>query len=272
MDAHMIDRVFQLHEELRQTRASVARYKELLLGIQKVILPERLPLVPGLDLALHFSPIDEVGGDFYDIRPAGPGKWAITVADACGHGLGAATVMALAHTLGAVWHDRAPPRSLGVALNEINQLLVHYLADTGRFATAFVSIYDACNRDLAYASAGHPPPRLVRDGQVLPLDAVSGPPLGIAETSVYEEASQRLSPGDHVVFFTDGITEARNAEQEFFGDSRFDEALALPAATAAEVVARVTAELRTFRASRAPDDDETCLACCVTGPIEEHVS
>ncbi len=272
MDASMIDRVFQLHEELRQTRASLARYEEFLLGIQKAIIPERLPHVPGLDLSVHFSPIEAVSGDFYDIRPAGPGKWAIAVADACGHGLGAATVMALAHALGTVWHDRAPQRSLSAALHEINQLLVRYLANTGRFATAFISIYDACNRDLVYASAGHPPARLVHGGQGLRLDAVSGPPLGIAETSAYEEASVRLSTGDRLVFFTDGITEARNAEQEFFGDSRFDEILAAPAATAAELVARLTAELRAFRGGRPPEDDETCLVCFVTGPVEGAVS
>lgn len=271
MDADMIDRVFQLHEELRQTRACLRHYKELLLSIQKAVMPEQLPLVPGLDLSLHFSPCDEVGGDFYGIRPAGPGRWAIVVADACGHGLAAATVMAVAHALGTVWHDRAPPRSLSAALSQINQLLVRYLANTGRFATAFASIYDTRSQHLVYASAGHPPARLVHGRRVLQLDAVSGPPLGIAETSTYEEASVRLLPGDRVVIFTDGMTEARNVKQELLGDSCFDEILAAPAATAAELVARLTAALRTFRAGRPPEDDETCLVCFVTGPVEGTV-
>lgn len=268
----MANWVLQLNEELRQARETLTRQKELLLSIQKAILPERVPSVPGLDVALHFSPADDVGGDFYDIRPAGPEKWSITIADACGHGLGAATVMALAYALGALWHHHAPPRSLSASLCEINQLLARYLANTDRFATAFTSIYDARSRKLTYASAGHPPPRLIRNGEVLRLDAVNALPLGVAEATVYYESAVCLSPGDRLVLFTDGVTETRNPRGEFFGDSRLDETLIAPATTAAEAVARVTAALHAFRAGHLPDDDETCVVCLATGASEEAMS
>ncbi len=260
MDTDVVNQVEQLNEELRQARAELARYGELLVRVQKSIMPQRLPDVPGLDLAVHSAEAEQVGGDFYDVQPIGPDRWAIVISDVSGHGLAAAAVMALAHAIGSAWKGHGPLLSPGEALRLINRpLATRYLADTGQFVTAFVAWYDVRQQVLTYASAGHPPPRLVRAGEVRQLNAVSGLPLGIEEASVYEEAVVSLLPGDRVVLFTDGMTEAVNAQHEMFGEVCFDAALSAPATTAAQLLGNVMDALQAFRGRTPAEDDETCL-------------
>jgi len=252
------DRVRQLTEELRRAREELDRYGELLLTIQKSILPQHLPSVPGLDLAVHFADADAVGGDLYDVRPVGLKTWAIVIADVSGHGLAAAAILALVHALGnTLQGQQVPP---GAALALINQpLATRYLAGTNRFVTAWVGLYDAETRMLTYASAGHPPPRLVRGGEIRRLVTASGLPLGIEKTSVFDDQTLQLLPGDRLVLFTDGITESMDEAHEFFGDERLDASLRAPASTATELLGRIVDSVRTFRAGRLADDDETCL-------------
>jgi len=264
MAADTSEQMLQLGNELRQAREELERYGELVLAIQRSILPQQLPHVPGLDLAVHFADAEGPGGDFYDVRPVGPGYWAIVIADVSGHGLAAAAILALVHALGnAVPIDKGPTLP-GAALSLINTpLATRYLADTGQFITAFVGLYNADAQVLTYASAGHPPPRLVRGNGVHRLDTVSGLPLGVDNTSVYKNDSLVLMPGDRLVLFTDGITEGRNAAREFLGDNGLDEILHEPARNAAELLERVVRSVRTFRAGRPAEDDETCLVAVV---------
>lgn len=261
MISHSSNRVRQLSDELRRAREELAHYGKLMLTIQKSILPQQLPGVPGLDLALHSAQAEGAGGDFYDIRPVGPNRWAFVIADVSGHGLAAAAILVLVHALGsAVQGEHAP----GAALALVNRpLATHYLANTGKFVTAFVALYDVQTRVLTYAAAGHPPPRLVRGTAVRRLDDVSGLPLGLDRTSVYEQGRLELRPGDRLVLFTDGVTESRNAAQSFFGDERLDAVLPSPVSSAAELLTRVTSSVRTFREGRPASDDETCLIALV---------
>jgi sigma-B regulation protein RsbU (phosphoserine phosphatase) len=257
----------RLREELREARRQLANYRDTLVAIQRSILPQQLPSVPGLDLAVHFADANGVGGDFYDVRPVGPDHWAIVIADVSGHGLAAAAVLALVHALGnAVQGQQVPPSG---ALGLVNEpLATRYLADTGKFVTAFVGLYDARARVLTYSAAGHPPPRLVRGNEVGRLNAVSGLPLGIDKTSVYGNETLQLMSGDRLVLFTDGITESTNAAHELWGDERLDAVLCAPASTPAELLDRVVNSVRTFRAGRPADDDETCLVA-VVNPVQQ---
>lgn len=260
--AGLANRALWLHEELRKARNQLASYSETLVAIQRSILPQQLPSVPGLDLAVHFADAEGVGGDFYDIRPVGPDHWAIVVADVVGHGLAAAAILALVHALGNTLQGQPVPP--GAALASINSpLAARYLANTGQFVTAFVGLYDTEARVLTYASAGHPPPRFVRDGEVRQLDGVTGLPLGISETSAYDEAAVRLLPDDRLVLFTDGITESTNGAHEFLGDERLDALLHAPASTAAELLDHVVDSVQRFRGRRPAGDDETCLVAVV---------
>ncbi len=261
------DQVLQLSLELGHAREELERYGKLLLTIQRSILPQQLPSVPGLDLAVLFADADGPGGDFYDVRPVGADRWVIAIADVVGHGLGAAAILGLVHALGsAVQGQQVPP---GAALELINKpLAARYLADTGQFVRAFVALYDADSRVLTYSSAGHPPPRLVRGNEVHRLDAVSGLPLGVCNTSVYGNETLQLLAGDRLVLFTDGITESTNAAHDSWGDEGLDAVLRAPASTAAELLDHVVNSVRTFRAGRPAGDDETCLVA-VVNPVQQ---
>jgi len=257
------DQIRQLTDELRQAREELKRYGELLLTIQKSILPQQLPAVPSLDLAVHFADADGVGGDFYDVHPIGLDRWAFVIADVVGHGLAAAALLGMVHALGSAVRGQASPPSPGASLSLVNQPLTRYLADSGQYVTAFVGRYDAQTRVLTYASAGHPYARLIRGDSVLRLDAATAIPLGISAKSVYEEASVQLQPGDRLVLFTDGITESMNTAHELFGDERLDAVVCASAITAAELLSRVVKSVRTFRGGGPANDDETCLVALV---------
>lgn len=269
MSADASDQILRLSKELRQAREELDRYGELVLAIQRSILPQQLPDVPGLDLAVHFADADGVGGDYYDVRPVGPDRWAILVADVAGHGLAAAAILALVHALGSGVHDHVAATSPGTALALVNQqLATRYLANTGKFVTVFAGLYSAQAQTLTYASAGHPPPRLVRGNEVLRLNDVSGLPLGIGIASSYIEQIVQLRPGDRLILFTDGITESTNAAHDFFGDKRLDVALCAPTNTAGELRNHVVSSVRTFQAGQPSSDDETCLIAVVR-PIQQ---
>jgi sigma-B regulation protein RsbU (phosphoserine phosphatase) len=264
----MTDRVLALHEELRKARNELARYGETLVAIQRSILPQQLPRVPGLDLAVQFADAEGVGGDFYDVHPIGPDHWAILIADVAGHGLAAAAILALVHALSsAVQGQEASPGTALALVNE--QLATRYLANTSQFVTVFAGLYSAQSQTLTYAVAGHPPPRLVRGNEVRRLSDVSGLPLGVGTASVYPEQVVQLLPGDRLVLFTDGITESTNAAHDFFGDERLDLVARDPASTAAELLGRLVNSVRTFRAGRPAEDDETCLVTFVK-PLQQN--
>lgn len=266
--ADLADRVLELHEELRKARNQLASYSDTLVAIQRSILPQQLPSVPGLDLAVHFADVGSVGGDFYDVHPVGPDRWAILIADVAGHGLAAAAILALVHALSSTvqGQEASPGRALAL-VNE--QLATRYFANTSQFVTVFAGLYCAQTQTLTYAAAGHPPPRLVRGNEVRRLGEVSGWPLGISRLSEYPEQTVQLVPGDRLVLYTDGITESKSATRELFGDERLDIVLRAPRNTAAGLLEHVVGSVQEFRAGQAAEDDETCLVAVVTA-IREH--
>jgi len=258
------DRVLELQEQLRCARNQLASYGKTLFAIQRSMIPQQLPEVPGLDLAVHFTELEEAGGDLYDVSPLGPESWAVVIADVSGHGLAATAILALTHALGHSLQEQGTPPSPGAALALVNgALATRYLVNSGQFVTALAGWYEARTRVFKYASAGHPPPRLIRGDEVRRLNGVSGVPLGVDGESSYQEAVVQLQAGDRLVLFTDGITECTNSAGELFGDQRLDEALRAPTDGAAELLERVVHSVHAFRAGLPPGDDETCLVAAV---------
>jgi sigma-B regulation protein RsbU (phosphoserine phosphatase) len=132
----------------------------------------------------------------------------------------------------------------------------------GGFFTAFLGIYDPASRRLTYAIAGHPPPLLMRssDGAICPLNAVGGYPLGIDESATFKEATVQLESGDTVLLYTDGITEARNAEGDLFEQDRLTRVFHDGGDRPAELIKRLCEAVRAHEHGQTANDDQTLVA------------
>jgi sigma-B regulation protein RsbU (phosphoserine phosphatase) len=226
--------------------------------IQKSLLPHILPDIPGLDLAAFYETSQRAGGDYYDFFPLAHGKWGIFIADVSGHGIPAAVRMAITHAIAHTRPDATTPP--GDMLGYLNTTLERrYLGQTGSFVTAFYAVYDPETRRLAYASAGHPPPRMARDGHVSSLDGLAGIPLGIDSGVDYPRHQLALRPGDRLIFYTDGLSEAFSPTHELFGTDRLD-AACLADGDASGMLNAVLADLARHTGGAPATDDRTVLA------------
>jgi phosphoserine phosphatase RsbU/P len=202
--------------------AAVSRELETARRIQQSILPKANPSVKGLRVASHYEPMTEVAGDLFDFVVTPSGQLGVLVADVSGHGVPAAIVASMVKIGLATQRDSiADP---GAVLIELNRALY------GQFELAYVTatflLLDPAAGRLAYASAGHPPPVLVRRSGTLERLDRGGMVLGFVPDMHYATtAVHGLVPGDRVLLYTDGLTEASRDGGEFFGDRQLDRAL-----------------------------------------------
>jgi serine phosphatase RsbU (regulator of sigma subunit) len=236
---------------------------ELALGrrIQRSFVPLIPPDIEGYEVASHYEAAREVGGDFFDVfRIRGrSGHLAICIADVTGKGIAAALLMAFARPLlhSAIEHVRTP----GEALERTNRILVEERR-SALFITALCAFVELRSGVLRLANAGHEPPLVVPagDGPIAWLEG-SGPLLGAFATLDLAECSVTLAPGDLVLLYTDGVTDARAASGERFGDDRLVEALsASRGGAAAEVVDAVCDAYHRFQGAMPAADDVTIVA------------
>jgi sigma-B regulation protein RsbU (phosphoserine phosphatase) len=198
----------QLEEELRLART-----------IQQSLLPRSLPgdgwlRASGSSLASH-----EVGGDYYDVTRVNAHCWSAVVADVSGKGVGSALLASLLQ--GALLTVTEHPEAMGRRMERLNRFL---LERTGgeKYATVLYSLLHEDGR-MHYVNAAHCPPMVVRaNGERFELEA-SGMPVGLIETAEFSVVEQLLSPGDKIVIYSDGVTEAQNLESAFFGKKRLRE-------------------------------------------------
>lgn len=251
-----------LNEQLQQAYAQVDGEMKLIADLQRSLLPAELPQIPTMDLATHYQPARHAGGDYYDFFPMRDGKWGLFIGDVSGHGAPAAVLMAITHVLANHQPAQDGPCCPARGLEYINrQLAARYTTNSGSFVTAFCGVYDPDHRRFTYACAGHPPPRVKRcsDGSVFSLDAVASMPVGIMPDEQYEPATIDLTPGDQIIFFTDGITEAFDGDGRMYGMDRLDEALENCMLDAAGLIDHVVQHLNTFTAGEPADDDRTIV-------------
>ncbi|MCB9867097.1 MAG: PP2C family protein-serine/threonine phosphatase [Phycisphaerales bacterium] len=249
-----------LSGELRTAYEEVDSELRVIADIQRSLLPQQLPEIPTMQLAAHYQTARRAGGDYYDFFKLPDGKWGLLLADVAGHGTPAAVLMAVTHSLahGLCEREQTPAgmlRHLNTSLHE------RYTGRSGAFVTGLYGVYEPRSRRFTYAVAGHPPPRVKRcaDGSVFWLDAVGGLPLGIVDDEAYPEYTQQLEPGDQIIFYTDGITEAMNAAGELFGPDRLDAVLENCHIHATDIIQRLLDAVDAFADGHAPDDDRTVL-------------
>lgn len=254
-----------LKEELREAYERTDRELKVVADIQRSLLPVELPQIDGLDIAAYYQTSRHAGGDYYDFFLLPDGQLGILIADVSGHGTPAAVMMAVTHSIAHTHHGSpTPPSKL---LNFINRHLAsRYTNGTGTFVTAFYGIYDPKTRELVFANAGHNPPRLKR-GRGGPNGIIEGDanlPLGIDEEEQYTDSTQHLTPGDILVFYTDGITEARSPSGEMFDTTRLDEVVNRAEHSSQELIDEVMLDVERFTDYRPPQDDRTMLVMQVS--------
>jgi phosphoserine phosphatase RsbU/P len=200
---------------LRQSDKLAANEQIDAKAIQRALLPATLPSMSGVGLAARWEPALAFGGDCYDALKLTDTHLAISIADVCGKGLPAALLMSnLLASLRAFAASERAPRDV---VTSVNRALCRQ-KDLRRFVTLFYALYDSSTRALTYTNAGHNPPLLLRhDGSCERLSS-GGTVTGIFDESKYDEGSVTLEPGDRLVLFTDGITEARSPGGDEFDD------------------------------------------------------
>jgi sigma-B regulation protein RsbU (phosphoserine phosphatase) len=230
--------------------------------LQRSLLPLPLPTIPGLEVAASYQPCGCAGGDLYDLFPLDgatpPERWCLFIGDATGHGLAAAMVISMLHSI-----LRAHPTSItGPAelLAHSNRHLCH--KQIRSFVTAFIGVYEPSTTRLAYSCAGHPPP-LVKtplNTAVCRLDDASSYPLGIDARNTFSEAAIHIGPGNAILLYTDGITEARDPRDEMFSEERLQLAFAACPDIPTRLIERLEERILAHRQLRPPTDDQTLVA------------
>ena len=210
-------------------------------AVQRALLPDQLPAVASCDLAARWEPASTFGGDCYDAVALDASHLALSIGDVCGKGLPAAFLMA--HLQASVRAFASPQTLPEAVVAAVNRALCRH-GDLHRFVTLFYSVYDVESRVLRFCNAGHNPPVLARqDGSIERL-ATGGTIAGVFEEAVYEAGQVRLRPGDRLVLFTDGVTEAGSNHDAEFGDDRLVAAVhAANALDAAGIADRVFADV-----------------------------
>lgn len=243
-------------------QARLARELQLAHEVQAQLMPSDLPRVDGWDVAAWWSAAHEVGGDFYDVTRQGA-QLDVTVADVADKGMAAALFMALSRSV--VRASAGEGRGPGEVLRRANALLCADASD-GMFVTvAHAQLFPG--GAVRYASGGHAPPLVARSDGSLETLARTGILLGWDAAANYGEEGLRLAPGDTLLLYTDGVTEARSAAGEAYGEARLERlvrALVQDGAPAGELIATIRTDVATFVGGRAPFDDLTLLAARCT--------
>lgn len=252
-------------------------------NIQQSFLPRDLPPVPGVDLAAFMRPARDVGGDFYDAIPLSGGRVGMLIADVSGKGIPAALYMALARTLLRTHSLSAQPRfltdalenpqirrlmrsgSLGAlaaldAVRQTNEYLLAHHREPVMFLTLFYAVYDPHSRLLTYVNAGHNPPLLhnaitSQQDWLSPTDMA----IGLMRGRPFEAQEHQLEPGDVLVMYTDGVTEAFNPQREQFDEDRLSETVTSLAKLPAEAVLKGVVDEVTSHAAETPQSDDLTM-------------
>lgn len=235
--------------------------------VQRALLPQQLPSIPGLDIAAFSRPAQIVGGDYFDFIQFRNGTYGLVIADVMGHGVSASLLMS---SLQTALHTLIPDNdSASEVIQRVNRYYLHNVNMT-TFVTAFLGQFDPARGVLAYCNAGHNPPLFYqaqpegkgRTAWLLPTGAA----IGLVEDYKLRLEEITLHSGDIVLLYTDGISEATNPHGEEFGRERLAGLLAQNTAlTSSNLVSALRKGLNDFIGGMALADDVTMVVCRVSG-------
>ncbi len=254
-------------EELQRTTAAKERLErelQIAAEVQQAMLPVRLPRGDGLEVSAFTTPARAVGGDFYDVQELPDGRLGFCIGDVSGHGLPAALLasqsLSITRTLAMETDDVASVLERG------NRMIFHTVETRGLFVTMSCGCYDRRRRTMTLANAGHLPPILWRQGEPpRTLTEEGSLPLGLMPDIAPVREDLALEVGDLLVFYTDGVTEARSPADELFGLDRLRDCVACcPEHTPQAVAEGLRSAVDAFVQQRGASDDLTVLAFQVT--------
>ncbi len=252
-----------LHQarELEGQFNTIQRELDIARDIQTSMLPRRFPDRTEFDLHALAVPAREVGGDFYDFIDDNPDRLAFAIADVAGKGLGAALFMAITRMVMRTSAFQELP--LAAYIQRVNWLVSAEAVRMPRvFVTAFAALLDVETGTVTYCNAGHNQPVLLRrDGTTSMLPRPNGPALCLVPDFSYGAGEIQLAPGDTLLLYTDGVTEAFNGDKEEFSEERLSRTLEEATGRSAEgVLEHVFAAVRMFANGTPQSDDITMLA------------
>lgn len=255
--------LFEAHKEIEARNKVMAREMEMASQLQNSLLPQDLPRLDNLSLYAYYKPVSEAGGDFYDIIELPGSRLGFVQVDVSGHGVASAMVGAM-FKMAFQSFARLTNSTAGL-LKVINDEMFKILPDSD-FLTVFYGIINVETLELTFTNAGHPKPLLFKKSNETIMELFEGGPLvGAFNGMDYDEETVQLSPGDSILVFTDGVTEALkpgapDSPNEYYGEERllelFGKAQGLENGGVLEAI---MADLQAFRGSTAFEDDISLL-------------
>jgi phosphoserine phosphatase RsbU/P len=235
----------------RQAREAMSREAHEARVIQQALLPKSSPYIPGFAISGLSIPAGAVGGDWYDFIPLENGRWGLVLADVSGKGTAAALLMSA--TRGMLRSLAEASCTPGEVLSKLNRLMVEDFP-AGRFVTMVYAVLDPEKRSLTFANAGHLPPVLITENGSRLLNTERGMPLGLGFGD-FSECELPFPKGSRIAFYSDGLTEAENDQEEEYGVQRLQDHVSRPDATADSLLA----DVRSFANSTGLRDDASVI-------------
>jgi len=288
-NARLYNKLDESYRSLEQAKLKIEAYskaldKEMEKGkkIQRDFLPRQIPQIPGWEIAVYFHPARQVSGDFYDAFMLPENLLGLVIADVCDKGVGSALFMALFRSLIRVFSGKINLQGVSVpgstktepdsagdylyeALNAVsltNDYIAEEHGEEGMFATMFFGVLDPKTGKMAYVNGGHEPLLIINQAGIREQLKATGPVVGMMPDMEYGINQVQFEPGDLLIGYTDGVTEAMSPEEKLFGKKRFLRLLQKPALTASQLIEQIKIELFNHIDNAPQFDDITMLAVC----------